>query len=297
MKKLLTTTVAAAALIGVMASDANAFGISINLGSLFGGRYIHRTHHSYGSRRHATRHETRQASRHATRHETRQASRRSNGHKPEEAAKPTQPKDLPLVTVISGNYSTADQVRIKYNSLQKEFKDLIGPVTIFTYGTIGDFRAKTKKYDAPDNATGYSLEYTYDKDHSHAYCAVHLIESAGPEEYADRSLVHELGHCVDFRYSVSHRMSTMEAFFADVTKETKPQIIKDGFGYYTTEPREAFAETFAHYLATPTEDFAKWEADWPNLDAEIRRLFDVEHLAYTKPAAPTVAPSAKLDLG
>jgi hypothetical protein len=198
MKKLLTTTVAAAALIGVMASDANAFGISINLGSLFGGRYIHRTHHSYGSRRHATRHETRQASRHATRHETRQASRRSNGHKPEEAAKPTQPKDLPLVTVISGNYSTADQVRIKYNSLQKEFKDLIGPVTIFTYGTIGDFRAKTKKYDAPDNATGYSLEYTYDKDHSHAYCAVHLIESAGPEEYADRSLVHELGHCVDF---------------------------------------------------------------------------------------------------
>ncbi len=275
MKKLLTITVAVLVLMGA-AADANAFGIRI----VFGGIRFHHVgrHHHYGSNRHH-------------RSETRQASRAVKSTKPTREAKAETTKVAPgthlsakdevpaKAQAVSGEQKAADAAWQTYQNLPQAFRDSVGPVGIFTFASIADFRRITQIYGARDAAVGYSVPVDF-KDVKGFYCRVALI---GQDDLAS-TLVHELGHCVDFRHKIGHSMPLMEAFFQDSTKDTKEKLIDDGFGYYTTEPQEAFAQAISHYLVPSIhDDYAKWEADWPNLNAHVRTLLDDAKIAYISP--------------
>jgi hypothetical protein len=255
-KKLLTI-VAAVALMGTMASEADAFGIVIR----FGGFRVHHVgrHHHYGSNRHHVRRETKPS-------RTREAK-----------ATPSMPKDSKLAFAVTGAKSTADKVWDRYLQLPLKIKEFIGPVALFTYANVIDFRAKTGRVEARDVTAGFSTQYKKGND---KICAVYLMESAGEVQYANLTLIHELAHCMDFNFNIGHRMSVMEAYFADIAATGKDKIKQDGFAYYLTEPQEAYAESVAYLLGIPTTSKDKWEADFPRLMAEMRRMFDVDKIAY-----------------
>jgi hypothetical protein len=260
MKTFLTTTVAALALMGAVA-DANAFGISISFGGL---RFHHVGRHHYGSARHHHRSEPRSASRSKSAKRTREANTAG-------------PKDGKLAFAVTGSKATADKVWDRYTSLQEKFKQFVGPVVFFTYANVVDFRAKTGIVEARDATWGMSKQYEKD---GHKLCAVYLMESAGEVQFANITLVHELAHCIDFNFNVGHRMSVMEAYFADVAATGKDKIKEDGFSYFLSEPQEAYAQSVAYLTGIPTTLSPVWEADFPRLMAELRRMFDVEHIAY-----------------
>jgi hypothetical protein len=276
MKKLLVTTVAALALMGAVASDANAFGISIS----FGGFHRHHVGRHYGStRRHHS--ETRTASRReTTKPKQREGKAETNKLSPGTHAS-AKGEVTAIAKAMTGEQRAADAAWQSYQNLPKAFRDSIGPVGIFTYANIADFRRITKFYEARDNAVGYSTAIDF-QDHKDFFCSVNLI---GEEDLA-AILAHELGHCADFRYKFGHSMPVMEAFFLDSTKDTRAKLIEDGFGYYTTEPQEAFAQAISHYLSPSIrEDYAKWEADWPHLNTQVRKLLDDAKIAYISPSA------------
>ncbi len=188
--------------------------------------------------------------------------------------------DVPAkVQAVTGEQKAADAAWQTYLNLPQAFRNSVGPVGIFTFANIADFRRVTKVYEARDGAVGYSISVDF-KDGNGFYCRVALI---GQDDLAS-TLAHELGHCVDFRHKIGHSMPLMEAFFLDSTKDTRAKLIEDGFGYYTTEPQEAFAQAISHYL-TPSvrENYAKWEADWPHLNAHVRKLLDDAKIAYLDP--------------
>ena len=128
------------------------------------------------------------------------------------------------------------------------------------------------------------------KDRKDFYCSVNLMPNPKVPEELPAVLVHELGHCLDFRHELGHSMPVMEAFFLDSTKDTKQKLIDDGFGYFTTEPQEAFAQAVSHYLV-PSErvNYAKWELDWPHLNAHVRKLLDDAKIAYVSPKTRVTA--------
>jgi hypothetical protein len=284
MKKLLVTTVAALALMGAVASDANAFGISIS----FGGFRFHHVggRHHYGSTRHH-RSETRVASRRGSK-PTREAKAEKTETKLAPGVHMSAKEEVPaMARTASGEQRAADAAWQTYMNLPQAFRESVGPVAIYTFANIADFRRITQIYGARDTAAGYSTAVMFkdaktDKDF---FCRVNLIGHLVDNDMA-MVLTHELGHCVDFQHKIGHSMPLMEAFFLDSTKETKVRLIADGFEYYTTEPQEAFAQAIAHYLMpSVNEDYSKWEADWPHLNAHVRKLLDDAKIAYISPSA------------
>ena len=281
IKKVLTTTVAALALSSMIAADANAFGIVIR----FGGFHIGHRHH-YASRRH-----------HRT--ETRSASRPKSKPTREAKAEPTKVnpanhysgKDqVPaMAQALSGEQRMADVAWQTYMNLPIAFRNIIGPVSISTFANIADYRRIRQAYDAEDGYEGYSYKVPM-KDRNDFYCSVNLMPNPNVPNEFPVVLVHELGHCFDFRYKLGHDMTIMEAFFLDSTKETKDKLIKDGFGYFTTEPQEAFAQAISHYLVASVRiDYAKWEADWPHLNEIVRAILDEAKVAYIDPKSKLAA--------
>jgi hypothetical protein len=272
LTKCLVTTVAALALMGAVA-DANAFGISISFGGL---RFHHVGRHHYGSTRHRS-----STRREAMRHTKRDRSKAQAETTKLSPGTHASAKDevAAIAKAITGEQKAADAAWQTYQDLPKAFRDIIGPVGIYTFANIADFRRIAQIYNAPDGAAGYSSPIQF-KDGKDFFCRVNLI---GQDDLA-AVLAHELGHCADFRYKIGHSMPLMEAFFQDSTKDTKAKLIADGFAYYTTEPQEAFAQAIAHYLMPSIrEDYSKWEADWPNLNAHVRKMLDEAKIAYVSP--------------
>ena len=145
MKKLLVATVAAVALMGTMASEADAFGIVIRFGG-FHVRHVGRSHH-FSSRRH--------------RSETRTASR---GAKPAQTAKaePTNPAnhysgkdEVPaMAQALSGEQRGSGCRVADILEFPKVFREAIGPVSISTFlPNIADYRRIRQAYDAGDSGT------------------------------------------------------------------------------------------------------------------------------------------------
>ena len=272
IKKVLTTTVAAVALTSLVAADANAFGIVIS----FGG--FHRHHVSRHHSRHV-RSETRTAKRGSAKREAKAAPAKVN------PANHYSGKDevLAMAQALTGEQKAADAAWQIYMNLPKVFRDAIGPVSISTFANIADYRRVRQAYDAGDSYEGYTYTVPM-KDRDDFYCSVNLMPNPNVPNELPSVLVHELGHCLDFRHKIGHSMPIMEAFFLDSTKDTKAKLIADGFGYFTTEPQEAFAQAVSHYLVASIRiDYAKWEADWPHLNAKVREMLDAGKVAYLDP--------------
>jgi hypothetical protein len=280
MNKLIVP-IAALALLGAVA-DANAFGIVIS----FGGFHRHHVGRHYGSaRRHHS--ETRTASRHQTT-KPKQREAKAAPAKINPANHYSGKDEVPaMAQALSGEQKAADAAWQIYMNLPIAFRNVIGPVAISTFSNIGDYRRIRQAYDAEDGYEGYTYMVPM-KDINDRYCSVNLMPNPNVPNELPAVLVHELGHCIDFRNNLGHSMPVMEAFFLDSTKETKEKLIKDGFGYFTTEPQEAFAQAISHYLVPSVRvDYAKWEADWPHLNAQVRQMLEETKIAYLDPKTET----------
>jgi hypothetical protein len=268
---------------GTMASEADAFGIIIR----FGGFRVHhaRSHHYGSNRRHRS--ETRTASRAKPSREAKAEPTKAGTHYSGKDEIPA------MARADSGPQKAADAAWQTYLNLPQAFRNAVGPVAIHTYASIADFRRIQQVYDANDTVEGLSTTVEM-KDRKDFFCHVNLIPNM-PSDMPS-VLVHELGHCVDFRRKIGHSMPLMEAFFLDSTKETKDKLIEDGFGYFTTEPQEAFAQAISHYLVASVRiDYAKWEADWPHLNAHVRKLLDDAKIAYLDPKTKMTASEAPVN--
>jgi hypothetical protein len=262
MKKLLTA-VAAIALVGI-ASAADA-GIIIRFGFAPRYRVAHRHHHS----------------------QVRSARSEHRPTRRSETKVARTPDDLPLAIKITGNQETANNVMSIYNSQQLAFRNLVGKVKFTTFATVGDFRRLIQWYDAPDGLLGRTtMGNTKLTD---GYCLINIIQEGNQNyQHLAATVVHEMTHCIDFHNATSrYNMDYLEEFFKDVNKASKPQLEKDGFGYYASLPQEALAQAVSHYLAPdPTNDYQKWEADFPHLNAAV---LDLLHGANVKTKDELVA--------
>ena len=163
-KKLLTI-VAAIALMGTMASEADAFGIVIR----FGGFRVHHVgrHHSYASRRHHT--ETRSARTKSTNREAKTETKKT----PNDYAS-GKDQILAVAKAVTGERKAVDLAWQTYLNLPQSFRNSVGPVGIFTFANIADYRRITQRYNAPDNMGGASAPVDF-PDGKGFYCRVNIV--------------------------------------------------------------------------------------------------------------------------
>jgi hypothetical protein len=171
---------------------------------------------------------------------------------------------------------TASQIVPMYYSLAEPFRGAAGPVTFFLSGTIGELRKFTQVYDAPDNIAGHA--FIAQQGEAKGRCIVSLVENVHQSvDDLKFTMAHELTHCIDMRLGTTTRTDFLEAFFADVNKNTRAAIVAHGFEHYI-EPEEALAEAVAYYIVpAPSSSYRvkareQWDIDFANVNAKVYEM-------------------------